>query len=409
MTSEDYCARSGEIICRACRPGGRRLRARRFVETRRFPSGPFNIPGPQKRGILRLRSVQARGHPQLDKIQYETMATSHLRRRTEFGNRIRNPNRRQYLRPALLLRRPPRHPPRPNRCLWSSGADLLQPALRRPAQLRLPARHRRQHLPYIASITAPTEHHFTGKERDAESGNDYFGARYYSSAMGRFMSPDWSAKVKPVPYAKLDEPQTLNLYAYVGNNPMTRYDADGHKHKTEEQKEIDNQKVRMGEQKTINQAQDLGVLVLSSPGACTTFLDNHVPGSAVNGFRNMSFFLDRDDTPGNGDAAKITGVNDPRAYAFINPNGAFFHSSTIVNDQENHIHGMYDLALVLNNKDLTGGTMKAKLVIMFHEYAHKIGLFPAERTSSPKLHHDDSIDNNQRTWDACKDQLKNIK
>ena len=33
---------------------------------------------------------------------------------------------------------------------------------------------------------------FTGKERDTESGNDYFGARYYSSSMGRFMSPDWS-------------------------------------------------------------------------------------------------------------------------------------------------------------------------------------------------------------------------
>jgi RHS repeat-associated protein len=30
----------------------------------------------------------------------------------------------------------------------------------------------------------------TGKERDTESGNDYFEARYYSSAMGRFMSPD---------------------------------------------------------------------------------------------------------------------------------------------------------------------------------------------------------------------------
>jgi RHS repeat-associated protein len=36
----------------------------------------------------------------------------------------------------------------------------------------------------------------TGKERDAESGNDYFDARYYSSAMGRFMSPDWSAKAE---------------------------------------------------------------------------------------------------------------------------------------------------------------------------------------------------------------------
>jgi RHS repeat-associated protein len=69
---------------------------------------------------------------------------------------------------------------------------------------------------------------FTGKERDSESGNDYFGARYYSSAMGRFMSPDWSAKVEPVPYAKLDNPQSLNLYAYVGNNPMTRFDPDGH-------------------------------------------------------------------------------------------------------------------------------------------------------------------------------------
>jgi RHS repeat-associated protein len=73
-----------------------------------------------------------------------------------------------------------------------------------------------------------TEHHFTGKERDAESGNDYFGARYYASSMGRFMSPDWSAKEDPVPYAQLDDPQSLNLYAYVRNNPMVRIDADGH-------------------------------------------------------------------------------------------------------------------------------------------------------------------------------------
>ena len=71
-------------------------------------------------------------------------------------------------------------------------------------------------------------HHFTGKERDAESGNDYFMARYYNSATGRFLSPDWSAKVSPVPYAKLDDPQTLNLYAYVGNNPLAGIDVDGH-------------------------------------------------------------------------------------------------------------------------------------------------------------------------------------
>jgi RHS repeat-associated protein len=69
---------------------------------------------------------------------------------------------------------------------------------------------------------------YTGKERDTESGNDYFEARYYSSAMGRFMSPDWSAKEDPVPYAVMDDPQSLNLYAYVRNNPLARTDPDGH-------------------------------------------------------------------------------------------------------------------------------------------------------------------------------------
>jgi RHS repeat-associated protein len=79
------------------------------------------------------------------------------------------------------------------------------------------------------STTTPTEHHFTGKERDAETGNDYFLARYFASGMGRFLTPDWSAKVEPVPYAKMDDPQSLNLYAYVLNNPLSRIDPDGHK------------------------------------------------------------------------------------------------------------------------------------------------------------------------------------
>jgi RHS repeat-associated protein len=97
-----------------------------------------------------------------------------------------------------------------------------------------------------ATADDATPLHFTGKERDTESGNDYFGARYYASSMGRFMSPDWSAKMEPVPYAKLDNPQTLNLYAYVGNNPLRFVDADGHevdlngtdKQKAEEQRRL---------------------------------------------------------------------------------------------------------------------------------------------------------------------------
>ena len=50
--------------------------------------------------------------------------------------------------------------------------------------------------------------------------------------MGRFMSPDWSAKEEPVPYAKLDDPQTLNLYAYVRNHPTEIVDPDGHQDAT---------------------------------------------------------------------------------------------------------------------------------------------------------------------------------
>jgi RHS repeat-associated protein len=75
---------------------------------------------------------------------------------------------------------------------------------------------------------------FTGKERDTETGNDYFGARYYSSTLGRFMSPDWAAKAEPIPYAKLENPQSLNLYAYVQGNVETGVDHDGHLKSMEE-------------------------------------------------------------------------------------------------------------------------------------------------------------------------------
>src|SRR5271157_5134911 len=73
-----------------------------------------------------------------------------------------------------------------------------------------------------------TEQQFTQKERDHESNNDYFFARYYNSAIGRFTTPDWSAKIEPVPYAQMGDPQSLNLYAYVLNNPIVHEDLDGH-------------------------------------------------------------------------------------------------------------------------------------------------------------------------------------
>jgi RHS repeat-associated protein len=79
-------------------------------------------------------------------------------------------------------------------------------------------------------VTGPgaNELKFTGKRRDTESQLDYYGARYYSNAFGRFPTPDWSDTPSAVPYAKLDNPQSLNLYAYLGNNPLNRIDQDGH-------------------------------------------------------------------------------------------------------------------------------------------------------------------------------------
>jgi RHS repeat-associated protein len=68
----------------------------------------------------------------------------------------------------------------------------------------------------------------TSKERDSETGLDYFGARYYSNGLGRFITPDWAAKPAAVPYAVLGDPQSLNLYSYVRNLPTTTFDADGH-------------------------------------------------------------------------------------------------------------------------------------------------------------------------------------
>ncbi len=63
---------------------------------------------------------------------------------------------------------------------------------------------------------------FTGQERDMETGLDFFQARYFSGAMGRFTSPD------PMNAgADLTNPQTWNGYAYVGNNPLNAVDPMG--------------------------------------------------------------------------------------------------------------------------------------------------------------------------------------
>jgi RHS repeat-associated protein len=73
---------------------------------------------------------------------------------------------------------------------------------------------------YVVAESSGNTYKFTGKERDAETGNDYLEARFNSSMLGRFMSPD------PLG-GHQEDPQTLNKYVYVRNNPLSLTDPTG--------------------------------------------------------------------------------------------------------------------------------------------------------------------------------------
>jgi RHS repeat-associated protein len=65
-------------------------------------------------------------------------------------------------------------------------------------------------------------------QRLEKAQDDFFDARYFSGAQGRFTTPDWQTAPTPIPYSDLRDPQSLNLYSYVRNNPLSSLDANGH-------------------------------------------------------------------------------------------------------------------------------------------------------------------------------------
>ncbi|MBL7994993.1 RHS repeat-associated core domain-containing protein [bacterium] len=67
-----------------------------------------------------------------------------------------------------------------------------------------------------STVNEPKEQ-FTGKERDSESGLDYFGARYYNSEIGRWLATDPMGIKYP----------DLSPYVYAVNNPLRVIDIDG--------------------------------------------------------------------------------------------------------------------------------------------------------------------------------------
>ncbi len=78
-------------------------------------------------------------------------------------------------------------------------------------------------MPWYSS-SATTKWRFTSYERDSETALDYAMFRYDSSRLGRFLTPDPMA-------GSVSNPQSLNRYAYVGNDPVNLVDPLGLSHR----------------------------------------------------------------------------------------------------------------------------------------------------------------------------------
>ena len=93
------------------------------------------------------------------------------------------------------------------------------------AQGHVVARH--DFLPFGEELSPQTPPHdkklYTGQERDFETGQDYFGARYYRAEIGRFTTIDPAQTISE----NLTDPQRWNRYVYVQDNPLRYVDPDG--------------------------------------------------------------------------------------------------------------------------------------------------------------------------------------
>ena len=193
----------------------------------------------------------------------------------------------------------------------------------------------------------------TGKERDAESGLDYFGARYYASNMGRWMSPDWSAKEEPVPYSKLDNPQTLNLYSYVVNNPLSQFDDDGH--------EI----IFADGLKNAQLVKDTVTAMLANPktsGYLSGYVGPNAPNLTITS-GDLSYLDNPNQAPDGSPGASITqGLTTPD----IQTTSGSSTNSDGVTTQDPPVTTLTSATITIDNRTSTGDTPG----VMIHESVH---------------------------------------
>ncbi|MBV9765332.1 MAG: hypothetical protein JOZ48_10845 [Acidobacteriaceae bacterium] len=87
----------------------------------------------------------------------------------------------------------------------------------------IPAGYAGRSASLLFGATDSVDQRFTGQVRDSETGQDFFNARYYGAALGRFTSADG-----PLLGQDPRDPQSWNLYSYVRNRPINATDPTGH-------------------------------------------------------------------------------------------------------------------------------------------------------------------------------------
>jgi RHS repeat-associated protein len=189
---------------------------------------------------------------------------------------------------------------------------------------------------------------FTSKERDGETGLDYFLARYYSSMQGRFTSVD------PIFISRkrLLDPQAINLYAYVRNNPLSYIDPNG-----EEFKGTDGERVNVEEVdgqiviRSKNATKDLIRLVnLINQSGSSTALGQF---NKLNASKTMVNLVIDTTTAG---GARL-GLHQPHGTRPDGSQGALIFSS-----QTNQFEGRADIV-----KDANGNEVYAEATITLYE------------------------------------------
>ena len=296
---------------------------------------------------------------------------------------------------------------------------------------------------------------FTTYERDPESGLDYATERYYSSGYGRFTAADLLA-------GHLANPQSLNRYTYVTNDPVNFVDplgldevpctmangcyivftwdtplygnggsvagvGGGFGGAGEEGKPLVfiGGGRRSGGNGPVGKARRAVDDILKGNGECAKFF-NQGASSFLGGASSQTAadLFDSDNiNVESGKATTITKSADgslTQPYAartsegtgansdiILNSNGAFFNSSAFIVNASGQITGQTGRLTFGGTADpfaYGGNTLAAQAGILLHEFAHTINLIPSD-SSSP----DQSTKNSQTILDKCKHQIDNLK